>query len=147
MLWGVPSIAVSLVSFDACHYETAQWAAETIASFVLEKGLPADVMLNVNLPDLPLDRISGIEVTSLGRRNYHDEIVERKDPRSGTYYWIGGSEPGHYKSPGSDFEAIGENRVSVTPLRRDSTQHDFLDRLRHDLSVSVDHDPKVTALQ
>lgn len=126
MLLGVPSFAISIINHRPKHFETARHTARLIASHILEQGLPEDVMLNVNLPDVPPEAITGIEATSMGRRNYQDEIVERKDPRDGTYYWIGGAMPEHYSTPGSDFEAVDAKKISVTPLKRNLTEYDVL---------------------
>lgn len=130
MLLGVPSIAVSNISHRPKHLDTCAKIATKVGRYVLENGLPPDTMLNVNLPDLPYEDLAGISVTRMGRRNYQDEILRREDPRGGTYYWIGGAEPTHYNEPGTDFEAIEQRRVSVTPLHRDLTHHTVLPRLR-----------------
>lgn len=140
MLLGIPSFAISIVTHQPKHFETAQRAASLLATLILRQGLPQDIMLNVNLPDIPPEDITGIEATTMGRRNYQDEIVERKDPRNGTYYWIGGDMPDHYATPGSDFEAVGNQRVSVTPLKRNLTEYDLLDDLRGTLSSLSYHD-------
>jgi 5'-nucleotidase len=123
MLLGVPSIALSVVSFRPSHMETAAGFAGRIALHVLENGMPPDTMLNVNVPDLAYDALAGVAVTRMGRRNYQDEIVERRDPRGQAYYWIGGAEPSHYPEAGTDFEAIDQSKISVTPLHRDLTNH------------------------
>ena len=80
----------------------------------------------MNLPDVPYDSLKGVAITRMGRRNYQDEIVRRVDPRGGIYYWIGGAEPSHYLEPGTDFEAIENGLVSVTPLHRDMTNYTAL---------------------
>lgn len=130
MLLGVPSIAVSDVSYDPQNRETAGVFAAKIARHVLKEGLPADTMLNVNVPDIPAESVTGILLTRMGRRHYEDEIVKRHDPRGKIYYWIGGSAPSHHAEPGTDFEAIEQAKVSVTPLHRDMTHHAVLDTLR-----------------
>jgi len=129
MLLGIPSIAVSNVSYDPQHYETAAEVAVRVARYVLKNGLPDDATLNVNVPDVPFNELCGIAVTRMGRRRYQDEIIEREDPRGGKYYWIGGALPDHVKEPGTDFEAIEQNKVSVTPLGRDLTHLAALHRL------------------
>lgn len=137
MLLGIPSFAISIISHQPRDYAPAKRVASLIAGKILDKGLPADVMLNVNVPNLPMDAIGGIAFTSMGRRNYQDEIVERQDPRNGTYYWIGGAEPDHYGDEGSDFEAIDNRKVSITPLRRNLTDYDALDMLRTVFSAPI----------
>lgn len=123
MLLGIPSLAVSNIAHAPAHYGASAAVAARLAARVLERGLPPEVMLNVNIPDLPGDQLAGIAVTRMGRRNYQDEIVEREDPRGGRYYWIGGAQPDHYPEAGTDFEAVGRGMVSVTPLHRDITAH------------------------
>ncbi|HOC70424.1 MAG: 5'-nucleotidase SurE [Candidatus Hydrogenedentes bacterium ADurb.Bin101] len=130
MLLGIPSFAISIISSHPNSYEPTKRVASCVAEYILNTGLPKDVMLNVNVPNQPLESIAGMALTSMGRRNYQDEIVERKDPRNGTYYWIGGAEPDHYIHEGSDFEAIHRNQVSITPLRRNITDYDALEVLR-----------------
>lgn len=129
MLHGVPSMAVSNVSSEARHMDTAARATVLIARHVLAKGLPKDTMLNVNVPDLPHDEIAGIAVTRMGETAYHDEIIKRTDPRGGDYYWIGGAAPSGVPQPGTDYEAIGRRQVSVTPIQRNLTNLEAIDTL------------------
>lgn len=129
MLLGIPSFAVSDVGYRPVHMETAARVASRIAKAVLEGGLPADAALNVNVPDVPYEELKGVAFTRMGRRDYKDEIIEREDPRGGTYYWIGGAEPSHVSEPGTDFEAIEKGKVSITPLHRDVTNYAALEAL------------------
>jgi 5'-nucleotidase len=129
MLLGVPSFAVSDVAYAPEHSETAARVAARIAQRCLERGLPPDTVLNVNVPDVPYEELQGVAVTRMGRRDYKDEIIRRVDPRGGVYYWIGGAEPSHIAAPGTDFEAIDDVRVSVTPLHRDVTNRGALSAL------------------
>ena len=128
MLLGIPSIAVSDTSYRPQHLGTAAEVGARVARYVLEHGLPEDTTLNVNVPDVPFDELKGVAVTRMGRRDYHDEIVRREDPRGNVYYWIGGDEPSHVLESGTDFEAIEQGRVSVTPLHRDLTHHAVVHR-------------------
>ncbi|HOZ49538.1 MAG TPA: 5'/3'-nucleotidase SurE [Candidatus Hydrogenedentes bacterium] len=123
MLLGLPSFAVSCVSPKPHHAESAAQFAARLARCLLEEGLPADTVLNVNVPDLPYEQLQGVAVTRMGRRNYQDEIITRVDPRGGTYYWIGGADPTHFHEEGTDFDAIERRCVSVTPLHRDMTNY------------------------
>jgi 5'-nucleotidase len=136
MLLGIPSIAVSDVSYGPRFLETAGAVAVRVARYVLEQGMPPDTLLNVNVPDVAYDELQGAAITRMGRRTYQDEIVKRVDPRGGTYYWIGGAEPAHETAPGTDFEAIEQNKVSITPLHRDLTNHSALHFL-HGLNISL----------
>ncbi|HDP34331.1 MAG TPA: 5'/3'-nucleotidase SurE [Candidatus Hydrogenedentes bacterium] len=130
MLLGVPSFAISNVSHKPQNFEAAAKVARHIAEYILEHGLPENVMLNVNLPDVPYEELKGMKFTCMGRRNYQDEIITRHDPRGGVYYWIGGAQPDHYVTEGSDFQAIASGKVSITPLHRDLTAYDVLQQLR-----------------
>lgn len=129
MLLGVPSIAVSVVSYAPKHQQTAAAVAAKMGRYVLDNGLPEDTMLSLNVPDLPYAELNGVAITRMGRRSYQDEIIERRDPRGGIYYWIGGAAPTHVAESGTDFEAIEKGQVSVTPLHRDITNHAVLHRL------------------
>jgi 5'-nucleotidase len=116
---GVPSIAMSLDGppFD---YPAAAAIAVKLAKLVLEKGLPRDTLLSVNVPS---GRIRGTRLTRQGRRIYHEVIVKRVDPRGKAYYWIGGKPSGWREDPGCDHSAVEEGYVSVTPLHIDLTNH------------------------
>lgn len=129
MLLGVPAIAVSDVSYAPQHMETSALAGRRVAEYVLQHGVPEDTMLNVNVPDCPVDELTGVAITRMGRRTYEDEIVRREDPRGGVYYWIGGAQPAHVEESGTDFEAIEEKKISVTPLHRDLTNHAVMHHL------------------
>lgn len=123
MMLGIPSIAVSDVSYVPQHMATAARVAARLGRYVLEQGMPEDTTLNVNVPDVPFEALQGVAITRMGRRSYQDEIIQREDPRGRLYYWIGGAEPTHVAEEGTDFEAIGKMMVSVTPLHRDITHH------------------------
>ncbi len=126
MMLGLPSFAVSDVSYQPKHLETAARFAANLARRLLEQVLPENTVLNVNVPDVPYQALQGVKVTRMGRRDYKDEIITREDPRGGTYYWIGGAEPSHVPAPGTDFEAIEGGFVSITPLHRDLTNHEAI---------------------
>jgi 5'/3'-nucleotidase len=130
MLLGLQSFAVSNVSYDPKHVETAAKFSAKLAKHILEHPLPPNTTLNVNVPDIPYDELAGVSITRMGRRDYKDEIVKRTDPRGGVYYWIGGAEPSHVSEPGTDFEAIESKRISITPLHRDVTHHAVIGALR-----------------
>lgn len=130
MLLGVPSIAISNISHNPRNLGAAAAFAVKLARHIQENGMPKDTMLNVNLPDLPYEQLTGVAVTRMGRRNYQDEIIRREDPRGRVYYWIGGADPTHAQESGTDFEAIERRQISITPLQRDITDHAALDALR-----------------
>ena len=129
MLQGLTAFAISDVSYPPRHLESAARYAVILARKLLETGLPENTMLNVNVPDLPYDQIEGVAVTRMGRREYPDDIIQRTDPRGGHYYWIGGAEPGHVMDEGTDFQAIEQNKVSITPIQRDQTNYEAIQNL------------------
>jgi len=126
----VPSFAISLVGERPFRYETASHFALRIAKFVLEKKLPTDTLLNVNVPNKALQEIKGIKVTKQGKRSYENSIHEIYSPWGEKQYWIGGGIVSWQKMEGTDIQAIMENYVSVTPLHIDLTNYQALDYLR-----------------
>ncbi|UCD34654.1 MAG: 5'/3'-nucleotidase SurE [Nitrospiraceae bacterium] len=131
-LLGIPSIAVSLVRENNSNgnrsstsgFLTAARYARDIAARVLEKGLPGNTLLNVNVPHVR--RIKGIRITKQGRRVYDNLVQERHDPRGREYYWIGGTVPVWESPEDSDFAAVREGYVSVTPVHLDLTNYQAL---------------------
>lgn len=120
-LQGAPSIAASLVTRERTDFlEPAAFVAR-LARQVVERGLPRRGLLNVNIPFLPWAAVEGVRVTRLGSRVYQDTLVRKQDPRGRDYYWIGGEDPVWESTPGTDFHAVHEGFVSVTPLRLDLT--------------------------
>jgi len=130
MLLGVPSFAISDVSYTPKYAVTAATFAARLALHIVEHGLPPDTTLNVNVPDRPYEKLEGVSITRMGRRHYQDEIIRREDPRGGVYYWIGGAAPSHFAESGTDFEAIEHGRISVTPLGRNLTNDASMETLR-----------------
>ncbi len=129
MMLGISSFSVSDVSYEPKHTESAAKFAASLADNVIEHGLPHHTMLNVNVPDLPYDKIEGVVITRMGNTSYEGDIVKRTDPRGGTYYWIGGGLPEHEQEPGTDFDAISQNKISITPIQRDITNHEAIQTL------------------
>lgn len=128
-LMGVPAIAISLASknFSYEDFTHAAVVARQLAETVLQHGLPPDTFINVNVPDsAPL----GIRITRQGKRVYEDAIVQNCDPRGRTYYWIGAGDLGFQNLDGSDFHAVQNGYVSVTPLHLDLTNYAAMDRIR-----------------
>jgi len=123
-LLGVPAIAVSLVMNGDCgEFDLAARFAARLAAFVLSNGIPPDTLLNVNVPDRPISKISGYMVTRQGKRRYGDAIVEKLDPRGKKYYWIGGADLGFVPEEGTDCTAVDSGYISVTPLHLDLTNY------------------------
>lgn len=131
----IPSVAVSVVNKNGFRFDTASFYALMIAKYVLRRGLPKGTFINLNIPSLPKEEIKGIKVTRQGKRVYGEPIVENVDPRGRKYYWIGGNELGFLDIENSDIIAINQGYVSVTPIKLDLTDYDFLERLNWDLKV------------
>ncbi len=136
-IWGIPGIAVSLDSPDkrqsalraAWDYTAAARVAREIVGRVMETGLPKETLLNVNVPYLPYEEIRGIRPTRQGLRVYRDALVRRLDPQGRPYYWIGGEPPTGIPEDGTDFGALKQGYVSVTPLQLDLTASALLQEM------------------
>ncbi len=127
---GFPAIAVSLVFNDKPRY--FETAAEVIALLVKRLGqdpLPADTILNVNVPDLAWSEIGGFEVTRLGHRHRAEPTIREIDPRGRPMYWIGPAGAEQDAGPGTDFDAVRRGFVSVTPIHVDLTRYQALDQV------------------
>ena len=98
-----------------------------LAQLVLKQGLPRDTLLNVNVP---AGEVKGMAVTRQGKRSYSELIVEKIDPRGKTYYWIGGGEPTWELLGGTDYEAVMEGKISITPLHLDLTNYGAIEGLK-----------------
>lgn len=124
---GIPGVAVSLEMLDGyvreIDYGPAARAASRVVRQVIENGLAHEILLNVNVPFLPHEKIRGIVLTRQGLRVYHSRLDERVDPRSKPYYWIGGDAPTGVPERGTDVGALAEGFVSVTPLQLDLTAY------------------------
>ena len=129
-LLGLPSIAISVCSWQDQNFEAAEAFAPKIAEEVLEHGLPNGTLLNVNVPSLSSKMLKGVKVTKLGKRVYRDAVVRKTDPRGRDYYWIGGKAPIWYPGEETDFEAVEANMISVTPLHLDLTDYKSMDAIR-----------------
>jgi 5'-nucleotidase len=130
-LLGIPSLAVSLLGREGFRFDVAAGFARRLADWVLERGLPADTLLNVNVP-APIDGqpVRGFALTRMGRRRYGDAIVEKVDPRGKKYYWIGGEELAFEDAEGTDFHAVSQGLISVTPIHLDLTNYRSFEALR-----------------
>lgn len=120
---GIPAMAVSLEGRKRFRFQSAAHVAVEVARLVLDNGLPADTLLNINVPDVPAQELNGMQVTSLSRRRYRNPVIEKIDPRGGKYYWIAGEQVTWNRRGRSDVDAIAEKKVSVTPLHFDMTQY------------------------
>ncbi|HLT47612.1 MAG TPA: 5'/3'-nucleotidase SurE [Rubricoccaceae bacterium] len=127
---GLPSMAVSLCSWDPdADFEAAGRWVRRLAERVLDEGLPPGVLLNVNVPDRPLEAIAGVAVTRQARARWEEEFEERRDPMDRPYYWLGGRFVNLDEGHDTDLHAVQRGYVSVTPLHYDLTAYAALDRL------------------
>lgn len=126
---GYPAMAVSLVGPNQEHYDTAAKIAIRLVERLRAGSFPNDIILNVNVPDLPMRDIKGIQSTRLGHRHKAEPIIKSQDPRGRDIYWVGPPGMEQDAGPGTDFHAIKNHYVSVTPLQVDLTRHTVLEQL------------------
>ena len=128
---GLPSVAVSLVAEQGHHFDTAVSMVYQIIEGMMDNPLPSDTILNINVPDRSIEEIGGIKVTRLGSRYRSDPVVLARDPKDRPVYWIGPAGKGQDADLGTDFNAISNGFVSVTPIKVDLTDHSALDLLEN----------------
>jgi 5'-nucleotidase len=128
---GLPAVAVSLATHEhqAKHYETAARAAVEIVARLKADPLPADTILNVNVPDRAWDDIAGFEVTRLGNRHRSEPCVPAQDPRGRSLFWIGPAGREQDAGPGTDFHAIRTGHIAITPIHVDLTRYQALEHV------------------
>jgi len=127
---GFPAMAVSLAGQQLEHYDTAAAVVMQILERLRVKPLPADIILNVNVPDIPCRDVQCFTVTRLGHRHKSEPVIEMMDPRGQSVYWVGPVGGEQDAGPGTDFHALKNNQVSVTPLQVDLTRHSELPLLK-----------------
>ncbi|ERS87905.1 stationary phase survival protein SurE [Marinobacter sp. EVN1] len=127
---GLPAIAVSLVNNGYFHYDTAARVVRLLLEYKQALKLGPRSILNVNVPDLPWEQLSGFRVTRLGHRERAEGAVPMTCPRGKQRYWIGAAGQGGDAGPGTDFHAVREGYVSITPVHIDMTRHEALSGLR-----------------
>jgi 5'-nucleotidase len=126
---GLPAIAISLGSANPIHFSTAAAVAVSLLKRVQDHPLPPDTILNVNVPDVPADEIRGYQSTRLGQRHKAEPVIKSHDPRGREIYWVGCAGPEQDAGPGTDFFAVRNNFVSVTPLQIDLTRYERVSRI------------------
>ena len=127
---GLPAIAVSLVLNGSERFDTAAAVTRMLVRQMIENSLTQDTILNVNVPDLPYEELKGILTTRLGFRHKSEPVIKALDPKNQPIYWVGPAGAGQDAGPGTDFHAIADGCVSVTPIKTDLTDHQSLDSLR-----------------
>ena len=126
---GYAAIAVSNISHAPQHFASAGRVALRLLEQIERDPLPGDTILNVNVPDLPFEALQGFEVTRAGRRHLAEPVLPSQDPRGRPIYWIGPAGVEADCGPGTDFHAVANRRVSITPLLVDLTRHNMLERV------------------
>ena len=129
-LLGIPSIAISLASWEKVEFDDAAEAIHELPIRMLKLDSAKPSLWNVNIPAIPKPEIKGIRITKLGSRVYNDVVIEKKDPRGKDYFWIGGGEPGWNSGNDTDFSAVSTGFISVTPLRPDMTDYEGIELLK-----------------
>ncbi len=128
-IMGIPSIAVSLTSFTKTEFDFAAEVAALVGKKVLDKGLPAGTLLNINVPAVPKNEIKGIAITRQGKGRYEEAFDKRIDPNNRTYYWLTGKRMILDEGKNIDDLVVMDHTVSITPIRYDLTDYDFLKEL------------------
>jgi 5'-nucleotidase len=123
---GLPAIAVSMASHAVEHYATGGRVAQTLVERLQRNPLPQDTILNVNVPDIPWEKLAGFQATRLGNRHKSEPVVQARDPRGRPIYWVGPAGAEQDAGPGTDFHAVRNGYVSITPLTVDLTRHSAL---------------------
>ena len=130
-LLGVPSIAVSLCSRSATHFETAAQVTLELVQMLQRQKSREPLLLNVNVPDVPYAELQGKVVTRLGKRHKAESVVRTVTPRNETVYWVGAAGEAQDAGEGTDFYAVSHNQVSITPLQIDLTHNAQLPLIRN----------------
>ena len=126
----IPSLAVSLAGFEDFQFESAALFTKKIAYDLVKNNLPSNLVLNINFPNIVYEEIKGVEVTRHGKRVYQNEVKIIDDPKGTSHYWLGGELPEGNIEPDTDFEAIYNNKVSITPLSLDLTNYQMMPKVK-----------------
>ena len=134
-LLGIPSMAISLVAEGNDNFATAAEVARALVERYTRQPLNEAVLLNINVPDVPHAGLQGIEVTRLGKRHKAEPVVKGVNPRGEAIYWVGAAGSAQDAGEGTDFYAVAQRRVSITPLQVDLTRVQQLDAVRQWLTT------------
>jgi 5'-nucleotidase len=127
---GFPAMAISLASSDPQHFATATQVAITLMQQIINKPLPQDTLLNVNVPDIAFSDLQGYQVTRLGQRHKSEPVIKAKDQRGREIYWVGAPGSEQDAGVGTDFYAIKTGYVSITPLQLDLTRYEQMETIK-----------------
>lgn len=126
---GYPAMAFSLMGPNFDYYDTAAKVAKRLLAHVQKHPISPDTILNVNIPDVPIHQLNGFKVTRLGNRHRAEPVIPAKDPRGRLVYWVGPAGLEEDAGPGTDFHAVRNSFVSITPLQIDLTRYSAMDEL------------------
>jgi 5'-nucleotidase len=130
-LLSIPSIAISMSQHNAINFETGGKIAVELVKHYFDNRIDAPMLLNVNVPDIPYDQLNGTVVTRLGKRHKAEAVIELMTPRGEKVYWVGAAGQPNDGGEGTDFFAVANNQVSITPIRADLTKHEQLSTLKN----------------
>ena len=134
---GLPAIAVSMDSYTPDHYESAAKAVVKLLADLNEASFAANTILNINVPDIPWSQIKGFKATRLGNRHKSEGVIVQEDPRGDLMYWVGPPGEAQDAGEGTDFHAVSQHYVSITPLQIDLTRYNTLNELENWLKKYV----------
>ncbi len=137
---GLPAVAVSMASNDPQHFDTAAQVAVTLMKRIVRHPLPKDTLLNVNVPDLAIEDLKGYQSTRLGQRHRAEPVIKSSDPRGREIYWVGPPGSEQDAGPGTDFFAVKNGYVSVTPLQLDLTRYERMEAVSQWLDLELEDD-------
>jgi len=132
---GFPALAVSMESHNPHHFETGARVARELVELLSLHPMSASSILNVNVPDMPYDQLKGYKTTRLGHRHKAEPVVQSTDPRGKPIYWVGPAGAEQDAGPGTDFHAVKNGYVSVTPIQIDLTNHKVMGAVEDWLSL------------
>ncbi len=123
---GLPAVAISVTSFQPRYLEDAAQVSYKMINELASTQLPSDVIININIPDLPKNELKGIQTTRLGNRHKAEPVIKSEDPRGKPIYWVGAAGPEQDAGPGTDFHAIKNGYISVSPMHLDLTHYNAM---------------------
>jgi 5'-nucleotidase len=129
-LYGIPSIAASIKGHDPIHFNDAALFVLRLGEQIVENGLPTGTFLNVNFPDLPIDRFPNIRICRQDLSFYNEYIDKKTDPRDQTYYWHGAELDDNMPESDADTPNVNNNYISITPIKCDMTDYALIDELK-----------------
>jgi 5'-nucleotidase len=129
-LYGIPAVAVSIHGHSGRHYDDAAGFTERLLDRIFSRGLPRGTFLNVNFPDLPIREMTGVRVSRQALSILSESFEKRKDPRNRHYFWQGTENRTDFEHPETDGAVLGENFISITPIKCDMTDYDTMETLK-----------------